>query len=110
MGSSPSGASGGREAGTGRGATHGARTTPHEATRSETVEAPATGSGPSEISVREGTPRAEGGARSAQELAIEFLKAQEEALFAEPLPLSRREQVLKYFTALRQRLEALQDD
>ena len=49
--------------------------------------------------------RAEAAARQKRQLAIEFVKAQEEALAAEPLPLSRREQLLSYLTALRQRLE-----
>jgi len=31
---------------------------------------------------------------------------QEEALASEPLPLSRREHVLRYFTALRKQLES----
>jgi len=42
-------------------------------------------------------------------VAVEFLKAQEEALSAEPLPLSRRDQVLRYFTALRKSLERAAD-
>jgi hypothetical protein len=43
-------------------------------------------------------------ARAAQDLAIEFIKTEEEALAEEPLPLSRRQQVLRYFTALRRQL------
>ena len=41
---------------------------------------------------------------------MEFLKVQEEALASDPLPLSRREHVLRYFTALRKRLEAAETD
>jgi hypothetical protein len=43
--------------------------------------------------------------RSEKELALEFINAEEEALDEEPLPLSRREQILRYFTALRRQLE-----
>ena len=49
-------------------------------------------------------PHREATSRSAQDMAIEFLKIEEEALAEEPLPLSRRQQVLRYFTALRRQL------
>lgn len=65
--------------------------------------------GPSEVSERAPQPRPEAPARSPTEVAVEFLKAQEEALSAEPLPLSRRDQVLRYFTALRKSLERAAD-
>jgi hypothetical protein len=42
---------------------------------------------------------------AARALAADFIRAEEEALSAEPLPLSRREQVLRYFTALRERFD-----
>lgn len=104
------GGQGGLEAGVGRSASAGPRTAPLAGGRDETVEAPASGHGPSEVSLREGTPRAEAAARTPQQVALEALKAQEEALYAEPLPLSRREQVLRYFTALRERLLAAESD
>lgn len=58
------------------------------------------------MTTREPQDRTEASGRSARDIAIDFLKVQEEALSAEPLPLSRREHVLRYFTALRQQLEA----
>ena len=58
------------------------------------------------MTTREPQKRTEASARSARNIAIEFLKVQEEALASEPLPLSRREHVLRYFTALRKQLES----
>ena len=62
--------------------------------------------GESEMTTRDPQDRTEASARSARDIAIDFLKVQEEALASEPLPLSRREPVLRYFTALRKQLEA----
>ncbi|MBN1809346.1 MAG: hypothetical protein JW909_09790, partial [Planctomycetes bacterium] len=53
----------------------------------------------------DGQGHAENARRSKSEIAVDFIKAEEEALAAEPLPLARREQVLRYFTALRRQLE-----
>ena len=39
--------------------------------------------------------------RSGGDIAIEFIKVEEEALAGEHLPLTRREQVIRYFSALR---------
>ncbi len=58
------------------------------------------------MSVRDPQDRRERSTRSKRDIAIEFLKVQEEALASEPLPLSRREHVLRYFTALRKQLES----
>ncbi|MHA3774367.1 hypothetical protein ACXR0O_22810 [Verrucomicrobiota bacterium sgz303538] len=70
------------------------------------VVAPVPGAeGPSEVRAITGEPHREQAARSRQELAAEFLKTEEAALSEESLPLSRREQVLRYFTAIRQHLE-----
>jgi hypothetical protein len=57
------------------------------------------------MTTREPGDRSEATARAKRDIAIEFLKVQEEALASEPLPLSRREHVLRYFTALRKQLE-----
>ena len=62
--------------------------------------------GSSEMTAREPESRKETSTRSPRDVAIEFLKVQEEALSSEPLPLSRREHVLRYFTALRKQLES----
>jgi hypothetical protein len=108
-GPSPSG--GGLPPGTGSAAPHGARTTASGASRSETVEAPIGGEGSSEVRTRAPEAGRESvAARERLDAALELIDAEEEALYAEPLPLSRREQVLRYFQALRQRLEAAEGD
>ena len=57
------------------------------------------------MTTKEPGDRSESSGRSKRDIAIEFIKVQEEALASEPLPLSRREHVLRYFTALRKQLE-----
>ena len=70
------------------------------------VVAPAPGAeGPSEVRSVAGQAHREQAVRSRTEIAKEFLKTEEAALADEPLPLSRRAQVLLYFTALRKQLE-----
>lgn len=70
------------------------------------VVAPTPGAeGPSEMRSVAGQSHREQATRARTEMAKEFLKVEEAALADEPLPLSRRAQVLLYFTALRQQLE-----
>jgi hypothetical protein len=70
------------------------------------VVAPAAGGeGPSQVTAVAGDQHREQASRSRRDIAIDFLKAEEAALAEEPLPASRRSQVLLYFTALRQQLE-----
>lgn len=70
------------------------------------VVAPTPGAeGPSEMRSVAGQSHREQAVRERTEIAREFLKGEEAALADEPLPLSRRTQVLLYFTALRQQLE-----
>jgi len=78
-------------------------TTPMAATGTGVVNANIGEQGPTQIRRIDGTHREET-ERRARELAIEFIKTEEEALADEPLPLSRRQQVLRYFTALRRQL------
>ena len=80
-------------------------TKPRDATQTGMV-APSPGAeGPSQTRAVAGQSHREQSARAKKQLAIDFLKAEEAALAEEPLPLSRRTQVLLYFTALRQQLE-----
>jgi hypothetical protein len=44
-------------------------------------------------------------ARDFRQLAMRTIQDEEDALDEEPLPLSRREQVLRYFTGLRRQIE-----
>ncbi|MFP4055438.1 MAG: hypothetical protein ACLF0G_01040 [Candidatus Brocadiia bacterium] len=81
------------------------RTTPQSPT-STGVVAPQVGSeGESETRRVEGTDHSEEARQKARELHTQFIRAEEEALDAEPLPLSRRREVLRYFTELRRRIE-----
>jgi len=96
---------GGLRAGTGSAAYTPTKTVPLKATSTKVVK---TGIGKDgETLVRHLDPRAhtEESALSTRELSIQFIKAEEEALNSEPLPLTRREQVLRYFTELRRQLE-----
>jgi hypothetical protein len=101
----PSAGTGGLEAGHGSAPYGNTATKPHAATSTGVVTPTPTGEGASEIRYVPGGEHTETAARSAEELAVDFIKAEEEALSEEPLPLSRRRQILRYFTALRRRIE-----
>ncbi|MHC5054969.1 MAG: hypothetical protein ACYTKD_09670 [Planctomycetota bacterium] len=95
---------GGHEAGHGSAGYGSSATTPLGARRTGVVAA-SPGMGESDVRMVEGESHSEESARRLREIAIEFVKAEEEALDEEPLPLSRREQVLRYFTGLRRQIE-----
>ena len=97
---------GGLRAGTGTAGLGGAPTRRLKTTKDETVDAKIGRTGPSTMTTRDPQDRREASSRSKRDITIEFLKVQEEALASEPLPLSRREHVLRYFTALRKQLES----
>ena len=96
---------GGSEAGRGSAPLGGEATKPRDATQTGVVAPTPGAEGPSQTRAVAGQSHREESARSKKQIAIEFLKAEEAALAEEPLPLSRRAQVLRYFTALRQQLE-----
>ena len=79
-------------------------TKPLPANKIGVVNAQVSGEGPSQVRAVSPGEHHEQSSREARALAIEFLKVQEEALTEEPLPLTRQEQVLRYFTALRRQL------
>ena len=104
-GSGDGAGAGGSQAGSGIAPLGGDPTKPLDANQTGVV-APAPGAeGPSETRAVAGQAHREQAARSRTEIAKDFLKAEEAALADEPLPLSRRAQVLLYFTAIRQQLE-----
>ncbi|MFW6161794.1 MAG: hypothetical protein ACODAJ_03440, partial [Planctomycetota bacterium] len=107
-GGRPGGQGGGRgglRAGHGT-APYGDKATKPFGASSTKVVGPALGKeGESKVRFVEGQAHREETARSASEIAIQFIRAEEEALAEEPLPLTRRDQVLRYFTALRRQLE-----
>jgi hypothetical protein len=53
----------------------------------------------------EGEARAEQATRTRQEVMADFIAVEEQALDEQSLPLSRRQQVLRYFSALRAQFE-----
>jgi len=109
-GSCPSGGSmqgggvGGLQAGHGTAPYGNTPTKPLAATDTGVVAPPPTGEGPSLVRNVEGGPHREEAAREFRKVAAAVLQAEEEALAEEPLPLSRRGQVLRYFTAIRRQL------
>ncbi len=104
-GGAADGKKGGSQAGRGTAPLGADATKPRDATQTGVVAPTPGAQGPSQTRAVAGQSHREAAARSRKEIAIEFLKAQEAALAEEPLPLSRRAQVLLYFTAIRQQLE-----
>jgi hypothetical protein len=61
--------------------------------------------GDSTVRSVEGEARAEQATRTRQEVMADFIAVEEQALDDQSLPLSRRQQVLRYFSALRTQFE-----
>lgn len=77
-----------------------------ETAKKARVTARQSGEGSSTVrQIEGGAPREEGVTRAASQLSVEFLETQEAALDEAALPAGRREQVRRYFNALRKRLE-----
>ena len=83
----------------------GAPTEKQDTAGQSVVNAQPAGDGPSATRAVEGAVRRDRAARGGSELAVEFLQAEEAALDEMALPPARREQVRRYFTELRKRLE-----
>ncbi len=73
------------------------------------VDATINEDGESTIKTVQGGVRREAAQREKQARAAEFVAVEEEALDAKALPAARRDQVLRYFTALRERFETDED-
>jgi len=97
---------GGQQAGNGTAKLAAGQTAPQKAKQNALVNAAQGGAGPSSSRRVEGGTRPEAAARSDQQISIDFIKQQEEALDEAALPPARREQVRRYFTELRKRFEA----
>lgn len=104
-GGMPGGQGGGQQPGNGQGPGAGEATETMESTSTEVVGG-RRGRGPSQVKRRAGRDHRESASEDTKAMAAEFLKAEEDALADEPLPAVRREQVLKYFRAIRRQLEA----
>ncbi len=95
---------GGLEAGRGTAPYGDTATRPLAPTSTGTVNAPPRGAGPSAVRAVDGGSHREEPGRDFQQVAMAAIQAEEEALADEPLPLCRRQQVLRYFTAIRRQL------
>lgn len=104
-GSQASSGQGGDQAGTGTAEMFEDRSEAMEAQKDSEVVAQVNEDGESTVRAVEGQARAEKATRSRQEIVAEFLSAEEQALDGKSLPLSRREHVIRYFSAIRRQFE-----
>lgn len=105
-GSSTESGLGGDQAGTGTAALQKQEPSDSMKASSEsTVFAQAGKEGESTMRAVEGKKRQENAKRSRQDVVADFLEVQEQALDDQTLPLSRREQVLRYFSGVRAQFE-----
>lgn len=96
---------GGKDPGVGK-AELNADPTAKQSTANQAVVAPQQNNeGQSTVRAIEGGTRQEQASRTASQVAVDFIQAEEEALDESALPPSRREQVRRYFTELRKRFE-----
>lgn len=104
QGGSGQSGSGGLQAGTGTAPLGNNPVAAMEAKRRGTVNAQVGEQGSSQQRTIAPRPHEEQAQVAARQSAVEFIKVQEEALADEPLPASRRDQVRRYFNALRRQL------
>lgn len=105
-GASSQSGKGGDQAGTGAAEmTEEAAAEALKATGDAQVAARAGAEGESTMKSIEGEARAEEAARSRQEVIADFIAVEEQALDDQALPLSRRQHVLRYFSAIRRQFE-----
>lgn len=105
-GASSQSGKGGDQAGTGAAEmTEEAAAEALKATGDAQVAARAGTEGESTMKSIEGEARAEEAARSRQEVIADFIAVEEQALDDQALPLSRRQHVLRYFSAIRRQFE-----
>lgn len=96
---------GGDEAGAGTAAMAGTASDLLKASGDAKVAARAGREGESSVRAVEGQAKAEPAKRSRQEVVSEFIAVEEQALDDQALPLSRRQQVLRYFSGIRAQFE-----
>jgi len=105
-GASSQSGKGGDQAGTGTAAmTEEAAAEALKATGDAQVAASAGTEGESTMKSIEGEVRTEEAARTRQEVIADFIAVEEQALDDQSLPLSRRQHVLRYFSAIRRQFE-----
>ncbi len=96
---------GGDQAGTGTAAMTDAASETLKATGDAKVVAQAGKEGESTTRAIEGQAKAEQATRSQQEVMADFIAVEEQALDDQALPMSRRQQVLRYFSGIRAQFE-----
>lgn len=96
---------GGKEAGVGKADLNADATSRQNVAQQTVVAAQQNNEGSSSVRSIEGGARQESASRSASQVTLDALSAEEEALDESALPPSRREQVRRYFTELRKRFE-----
>ncbi len=99
------GAQGGNEAGQGTAAMVDNQTDALKVTKDSKVVAQINKAGESTTRTVEGKIRSETAGRSQQEIMAEFITVEEQALDSKTLPMSRRAQVLRYFSEIRSQFE-----
>lgn len=104
-GSSSKGGQGGDQAGMGTADLVDNQTEALGATKDSEVVAQINEDGDSTVRAVEGEARRELATRSRQEIMTDFLAAEEQALDGKSLPMSRREHVIRYFSAIRRQFE-----
>lgn len=96
---------GGNEAGSGTAEMFDNETEALKATKDSDVVAQINENGDSSVRAVEGQARQEKAARTRQEIMADFISAEEQALDGKSLPMSRREHVIRYFSAIRRQFE-----
>lgn len=104
-GTTSMGAQGGNQAGTGTMGLGNQTSEAIKAAQDAKIVAQVNDDGDSTVRAIEGQARSEQAQRQRQEMLVDFIKVEEQALDGASLPLSRREHVLRYFTAIRESFE-----
>ncbi|MCF6314665.1 MAG: hypothetical protein L3J39_19610, partial [Verrucomicrobiales bacterium] len=102
-GSAMASAPGGQNVGDGTTGLGANKTATQKAVRDSKVAAQINADGESSMRAVQGKTHQEAAQRERQQSAVDFIKVEEQALDERSLPLSRRDHVLKYFTALRKK-------
>lgn len=102
-GSAMASAPGGQNVGNGTTGLGANKTATQKAVRDSKVAAQVNANGESSMRAVQGKTHQETAQRERQQSAVDFIKVEEQALDERALPLSRRDHVLKYFTALRKK-------
>jgi hypothetical protein len=104
-GAASAGANGGLQAGTGTAEMGNQTTNALKATQDSKITAQINADGESTFRAVEGQAHREQSQLDRQQIIVDFIKVEEEALDEKALPMSRREHVARYLSALREKFE-----